>query len=110
MAVANLHIYDDNYKLEIIFIVFCDIDNTELDTKSTLIEYSYPKLQWKIEVSVMAVANLHFHDENDKLEIIMFIVFCHYENIRLDTILIFKVTVKLEFSVMVVANLTCSWW
>ena len=52
------------------FIVFCDQENMGLDTKTTLIEYVYPKLQWKVEFSIMVVANLgHIHDKNYKLEI-----------------------------------------
>ena len=53
-------------------IVFCDHENIGLGTKSTLIEYLYPKLQWKVEFPVIAVAhlhNLHIHDDKYKLEI-----------------------------------------
>ena len=65
----NLHIHDNNYKLKKnMFIVFCEHENMGLDTKGTLIEYLYPKLQWKVEFSVMAVANLNIHDHKYKLE------------------------------------------
>ena len=45
MAVANLHIYDDNCKLEICLLYSVIMKNMGLDTKRTLIKYLYPKLQ-----------------------------------------------------------------
>ena len=54
------------------FVVFCDHENMGLDAKSTLIEYLYPKLQWKVEFPIMVVPNLHnlhIHDDKYILEI-----------------------------------------
>ena len=51
-------------------IVVYDHENIGLD-RSTFIEYLYPKIQWNIEFSKMAVANLHIFDDNCKLEIFL---------------------------------------
>ena len=58
---SYLYIYDDKswlYKIRLLYI-FCNHENIKLDSKTTLIEYLYSKLQWKVEFSIMAVANLH---------------------------------------------------